>query len=308
MPIEIVVNGYFRSGTTFIWNFLNETFEREGILSFYEPLNPYLALYIRKEDQGQKNRLHGDFLYRSYSNIENELLLKILRNNPNVSHHGIYNDRVLIDYLDIFNNMPQKIFLQPNRLNFHLDLLFGRYTKKIAHVIRHPLDVWLSVKKAIYSSSEDQVIRIIHRILPLFMFKNSFEIVKQYHWIYNHLGYPYNLRDSLYQSTSNYFNTFEKFVVVWTISNYFALKAINNNGGYLLAYEYLIDYPHVVKKELSQFLGMDLVTFPRVKKQNYRKFDKADKIRFLNTLTKYKLVDEFNYITEQSRLKEIWDL
>jgi hypothetical protein len=297
MPIDIVVNGYFRSGTTFIWDYLKNELERYDYLSFYEPLNPDLAILLRKEiKENKKNKLHNKFVFKDYMKLPEEILLKILRDNPNANNIGIISSELLKLYLDYFHNLEKKVFLQPNRLHFHLDIIFENYTNKVIHIIRHPLDVWLSIEKSAYSLVENKIKLALHKLAKPFKLKDAFEIDKQYQWIVNRLGYPYNLKDSLYLKFFNKFNAFEKFVVVWVISNYYAIKTVEQYGGLVIPYEYILDNPKEFKEKVSEFIGIHLEEIPNVKKGNYFKFDKKSEKKLRKVFRNYKIQDESEYI------------
>ena len=299
MPIDVVVNGYFRSGTTFIWNYLKTELEKKGYLSFYEPLSPDLPLLLRKEiKENKKNYLHDMFVFKDYFSLGEGYLLKIIRDNPNANEIGILSTCLLKRYLDYFHELEQKVFLQPNRLHFHLDLVFENYTNKVVHIVRHPLDVWLSIRKSSYALVESKVKKFIHEFLKPIKLKDAFEIDKQYNWIISKLGYPYNFRDSLSIRILNKFNAFHKFVVVWTISNYYAIKMVKKFGGLVIPYEFILNSPEEFKELLSCFLGVTLQDLPRVRKGNCFKFDGNLVRRFYHILSRYKIEDEFMFIRE----------
>lgn len=299
MAIELVVNGYFRSGTTFIWDFLKSTLDESNYLSLYEPLSPEMAIMIRKEKQDYKNRLHNKFVFKDYLKLDEQDLLNILRNNPNANLFGIDSDSSLENYLDIFHTLNEKIFLQPNRMHFHLDLVFENYTKKVIHVIRHPLDVYLSITQGAYKLVDSKYKRLVHEILKPFFLVKSFEIEKQYQWINLKIGYPYTYKDSINLRVVNKFNTFEKFVVVWVVSNYYALKSIEKNCGLLVVYEDLLVNPNENTHKIASYLELELKDIPNVRKDNYFKFDHKLINKINKVVHKYSLDDEFKYILKQ---------
>lgn len=298
MAIKLVVNGYFRSGTTFVWDFMKEALREEGYLSLYEPLNPDMAILINKERDNRINVLHDRFVYKEYLEIDERTLARLLRNNPNANGFGIENDAALIAYLDIFHGMERKLFLQPNRLHFHLDLLFERYGANVVHVIRHPLDVYLSIAKGAYVLVESRFKRALHALARPFLLVRSFEIEKQYRWINYKAGYPAGYRDSIRLRLLNRFDAFEKFVVVWTVSNYCALKSIQAHGGMLLVYEQLLGDPERALQRLNGYTGTEVREIPAVRRDNFYKFDAKMLEKFHQTVAKYSLGREFDFILD----------
>jgi hypothetical protein len=302
MPIDIVVNGYFRSGTTFIWDFLKKELEGQNYISLYEPLHSNLSnLILQEKKNKKKNKLHNKILFEDYLKLNEETLYKLIKNNPNANNFGINSDIELKYYLDIIHNISIPIFLQPNRLHFHLDIIFENYTRNVIHTIRHPLDVWLSIVNAYGkdSSSETLPKKTLRFLLKPFRLKYSFEIEKNFKWIYYKIGYPLNLGESLSTRILNFFNAFEKFVVVWTVSNYYAIKSIKKNNGLLLVYESIICKPDMFINQIGNFLSIDIKGYPNIKKQNYFKFKDSDINKLRNTIDKYKLSEEFTYILNE---------
>jgi len=82
MSIKIVINGYYRSGTSFIGEELRKV---SGYNLYYEPLHPQLSQILK--DQSDSNstvtsRLHELDLWRDYSRLEEKDRLRILVNHP----------------------------------------------------------------------------------------------------------------------------------------------------------------------------------------------------------------------------------
>jgi len=302
MPIKIVVNGYFRSGTTFVWDYLRVHLEERVYLCLYEPLHPDLANLIIQYKKGRKfNKLHNKLLFEDYLKLEEKTLNKLLRNNPNANPLGINSDIELINYLDLLHSIPQNIFLKPNRLNFHLELIFENYTNKVIHIIRHPLDVWNSIMNAYGKDSipESNLKKMLRMLMKKWRLVNSFEIEKNYNWIIRKIGYPYNFRDSLSTRVLNKYNAFEKFVVVWTISNYYAIKSIKDYKGLLLVYESIIANPIKFKNDINIFIDLNIKDTPDIKRGNYFKFKDKDLESLRKAIEKYKLYDEFTYVVSE---------
>ena len=294
MSIKFVVNGYFRSGTTFIWKSLKDTLPE--YLGLYEPLHPKLAKYIQNARMHHtKDPLHNEFLWDDYLAIDKKKMNVILLKHPNMTFHGIQSKKKLQDYLDEINTLKQDVFLQPNRMHFFLELPKQRYNAKIVHVIRDPIDVFQSMRSAYYKNTPLWLfpIKQITEIYNL-QKKNAFQIHQDFHWILNHKKYPHKL--SILKKTKMEYDLFGKFVFVWVLSNYFAIKSLEKNKGYLLIYEKFTQNPKKEFLKLCRFLEIECKTYPKVKSKE-KVQDKKLKKRFLKKIREYNLQKEYDYIT-----------
>ncbi len=314
MGIKIVVNGYFRSGTSFIWNFLKKSLPNDFIC-FYEPLQLEIATAIQREKTNKtKDKLINQFLWQEYINLGEYQLHKLLRNHPSATNDGILNEKALEGYFDEINKLYSNILLQPNRLHFFLDFFKKRYNSKIIHVVRHPLDVYLSiinVDKTIYENSKRKnkikyyLGRVIKKVPSIRTRLGEFEVEKDYLWIRRHVGLPYIQQDSWKMKYLNYQSYFEKMIIVWIFANYYAIKTINEENGYLLVYEELIKEPSKVAKDLEKYLEIKIEQIPKVKSGNSFKFKNKELKKLKKVIAKYKLEEYFEYINEEIKRRGI---
>lgn len=294
MSIKFIVNGYFRSGTTFIWKSLKDTLPR--YLGLYEPLHPKLAEHIQKARiDHTKDPLHNEFLWDDYLAIEKEKMNSILLKHPNMTFFGIQSKEKLQDYLDEINTIKQDVFLQPNRMHFFLDLPKQRYNAKIVHVIRNPIDVFQSMRSAYYKNTPFWLFPI-KKITENYNLqkKNAFQVHQDLHWIIKHQkkSSPPNILKRIKLE----YDLFGKFVFVWVISNYSAIRSIENNKGYLLVYEKLTQNPRKEFLKLCQFLQIECKTYPKVQSKEKATYKKLQK-KFSNKIKEYNLQKEYEYIT-----------
>lgn len=305
MAIKLVVNGYFRSGTTFVWGYLRDSLP--NYICFYEPLHYGLGTWIQREKRKKiKDPLIKELLWQEYINLGDEELVKFLRNHPSATKDGIYNESALVTYFNNLNKIPKPVLLQPNRLHFFLDTFKREYGAKIIHVIRHPLDVYnsiLNVDKTMYLNGNKKgklkyyskkVLKTLYPNIRLHL--GDFEVEKDYRWIRTHIGLPYQHEDNWSIKYFHRQSYFEKYVIVWTITNYYALKTIKNEQGYLLVYEELVKYPQKVTKDLEAYLDLKIKNKPSVMKNNAFKFEKSQLKGLAQVIEKYGLQEEFNYI------------
>lgn len=255
MPIKLIVNGYYRSGTTFFWSLLNSNSLYTQPYVFYEPLHPRLHLHIEKNKHSKEfSPLHGQRIWNQYNEIPENVILNLLKSHPNtIDSNFISNKKILLDYLKVFDSMDEDIVLQTNRLHFHLDDIAKEYPNiKIIHLVRNPLDVYSSMKKASFKSNK----RIKGLIKGLFQSNNVFfDIHKEYKWVSNRLGKDFE-RFFNWTKRIKRKSVFEKFVVIYILANYYAIKSIENHGK-VLTYEMLTNEPNQTSRILSDFLGQE---------------------------------------------------
>ncbi|WP_179344634.1 sulfotransferase domain-containing protein [Winogradskyella ursingii] len=291
MPIKLIVNGYYRSGTTFFWGLLKSSI-LENYKVFYEPLNPYLAQFINKE-KGKKSDLHNVELWNEYINLgETELKLLLLR-HPNKDNKGINGFVQLLDYINQFNNQEEEICLQTNRLHFHLDIIKKQFNNKNVHIIRHPLDVYNSMVKVSKMSTN-----IFKKTIKAMFFSKTlfFSLNSELTWINNSLGKP-NLNIGSWKDRLLMTN-FEKFTIVYTLSNYHALKSIELQSDLFLCYEYLMINKNEAIKDVMRFLDQkeNELSVEMFKPKNIFNFNKSQLSKFKRVISKHKLDDEWLYI------------
>ena len=302
MPVKYVINGYFRSGTTMLYDAVSDALGDQSF-SFYEPCYPKLGLVIRNEEAVQKtDPLHGKKIWREYHRLDDSRRNDILRNHPNTSGAGIQNDPAFLNYIHQFHSIPEPVFLQTNRYHFFLDVVFKEFHIPVAHVIRNPIHVYESICAA-YFSSVSPAKKIIRRITQRYTMKNFFGLENEFDWIVRHTGFPlviYNNWRLRHFSPPDYFT---KFVVVWIVSNYYALRSIEKNNGRLLIYEQLLSNPEKEFGQLSQYFGFSIKS-PAMKPQK-QPADIHMMSRFEKVVENYKLLPLWEYICTQTEKQGI---
>jgi hypothetical protein len=293
MAIKILINGYYRSGTTMLFHQVNNALPVDSV-GFYEPCYPLLGLVVRNEDSTKIQNLHGSTLWKSYQNLAEDVFEDLLRNHPNPDKKGIQNDQALIEYLNIYHNMSSDSFLQTNRYHLFLSVIKREFNPITIHVIRHPLNVFDSIKKA-YSGNATGIKGLIKKLRMLVNVGDFFGNKSEFAYLIQRTGKP----TSLYQNWNlKYFfkpTFFERIIVNWTISNYAALKAIEKNGDKLVIYEELVSKPSEIFAELSETLGLN-VSAPSQIKNTKEEISKEASIKLQHTLRKFNLESEFEYI------------
>lgn len=300
MSIKIVLNGYFRSGTTFLGSYLKECFKHYKYM--YEPLHRNLPYEVRKEAQNKaKNVLHDKFLYTDYQTLDESLLLKLYINRSNWEGIGTTSHPFLLkEYLKVFDSCPSDFTLKINRGSFFLDMINESFHPKIIHVIRHPLDVLASIENAYFRDNISLPKSIIRRIFKPFVFHKAFGIKDDFNWISRHFGVPVDQQNSWRKKYLERTDYFGKFVVVWTLSNYWALKQLKGFNGLLLPYEFVLTNPEKAKNQIGKYLGplSEKAAFGvlNVNRGNYRKHSIKQLQKFVNCAKENDLEDEVKYI------------
>jgi hypothetical protein len=298
-----------------LWQFLKGSLPKDYVC-LYEPLQLKISTAIQREkNEKTKDPLIKEFLWQEYINLGEYELLRVLRNHPSSTNDGIMNEKALESYFDRIDKLYPNILLQPNRLHFFLDLFKQRYNSKIIHIIRNPLDVYLSiinVDRTIYENTGKQnkikyyFSKTIKTIYPQIRSKlGEFEVDKDLLWIKRHIGLPYLQEYSWRLKFFSFQSYFEKMIIVWILTNYYAIKTINQEKGYLLVYEELITKPNKVTKDLEKYLEIKINTPPNVKKGNYNKFEKNMIQKMMKVVTKNKLEKEFQFILDEVRTRGI---
>ena len=208
MAIEVVVNGFYRSGTTMIWNLLKRSNPEKNI--FYEPLNPYLSYYIRSEAYYDvPNPLHNMYLFQEYSQIGNGFIDQIVDKHPALNHPLPNNKKELYEYLQLFHVLDNSI-LQVNRLHFHLNDIHKKYNAKIIHVIRNPFDVYHSIVIDFYKHHYKSKWKFKYIYQYKFRKKhylhlNHFDIKPMYDFIQKKYGYSIDYLEYTEDNSFKYF-------------------------------------------------------------------------------------------------------
>jgi hypothetical protein len=232
------------------------------------------------------------------------MLDRILLNHPNCTKSGISSERDLRDYFDVINSLPDNIMVQPNRAHFFLGTFFREYDSKVIHIVRHPLDVFLSMKKA-YLNNPVLLKRLARKVLHPFIIHDNFDVKKDYEWIMKHTGYPYASYDNWNLKYIRKLNYFDKFVAVWTISNYYAIKSIQENHGLLVVYEELIRRPKDVLQQICDYLDIGYKSLPEIKKDNCFKFANSNLKKLERSVSRYKIGEQFHYVVNQINYNNI---
>lgn len=289
MAIVGIFNGYFRSGTTLVWEVLKKSNQTTRV--FYEPFNPNLFIYLESE-RNQVNPLHKKLLWDEYRKLT-YLEIQNLRSLHSNFYHEIPRDTdKLLKYLNFYNTLEGNIILQTNRLHFHYDIIKRNYDIPIIHIIRDPISVFYSIRNTTYSKKN-----IVNKILKIINF-NPFNIQDLADYIYRYYGLPKNLNGNKYKELLFFYNIKEVFLLTWTISNYLSIKSIEKNSKTeLLIYEKINESNIIENINKYENISFDLKNC-HIKIVN--KYNEKLRKEFYKISEKLGISKEYKYILERS--------
>lgn len=276
---KILVNGFWRSGTSFLYLQLAKNFDN----SLYEPLNPSLGNFIKSSIKGHdiirvhpyfSNNARRNLFYRYYKYFEDNIFDIIKKGHPNTDgiYHVVYNFDKLQRYLSHFKDFNIK------EVSLHLYLKELSEYWDVYHIIRHPVDTFISIINNFYS--------------------NKFVTLKltKLHWILRQLvnklgGNPlyYTAKELMLvygpADLANFgsISAEEAFVISWTISNYIAVRSITKEN--LIIYEDLNSYKKL-PFEIHDQIKPEI--FPRARERYNEDFSKLAE--------RYNLSGEYDYL------------
>jgi hypothetical protein len=299
--IKFIFNGYYRAGTTLMYKILKES--NPELLSFYEPLHPQL---FDSKSKKAALLLHGFYPWDSYKHsdfkhIENEYKKYHVRLKNGADDIIPFNFKDITPLFDLLHNFKRDVILQPNRLHFVLNHIAVRYNCKYAHIIRNPINTWISQTITPLVPDRDKIKKkylLIKKILGKWGKK---------YFLINYL--PKNKKvgrfffiDADYKLIVNKFNLnnndrldyLSKMLIVWTYSNYYAFRQLDKRYGMLVFYEDIVQNPQQQFNILSKFSGIKLgftdIVVPKITTDEYLKYNFIKKLEKLGLI---EMVNEF---------------
>ena len=303
VPIRYIFNGYFRSGTTLLWDILK--ISNPSICVFYEPLHQNLVNLVKKYRKTRSSdNLHGRKLWEEYL-LQGEKFINDL-SEKNIFRQSIYPFSLdeLVNYLDVFNNIDTDTVLQANRLHFYLDEITNHYKTTSFHVLRSPARVYESLM-AIYKQKHKIVnAELINILLWLKNFhtpkSDVFSIKKGINYAYIRHKSPYYWSDNKARSII-LSDPFKSHVLSWILCNYYACKNENTN---VFLYENLITYPEMIEKMIESKTGLIFDVSSVNKKEVDLKHEYMD-ANLVNTVNNLDLIDEYNFILRRCGIYDL---
>lgn len=300
MALTFLVNGFFRSGTTFLFDEIREQFPDRKC--FYEPCYPKLGLVVQnfKTKQGP-DQLHQSSLWNEYAQLTSSEFEALLRNHPNTDNKGIANDDALYSYLNQYHKFDFPCILQSNRYHRYLHAIQSEYNIPVVHTIRNPIAVYHSLVKS-YSQRTSGIKKTIRSAIFPFTSKNYFGQESELRQNIEKLGLPHVFYDNWKFRYFNRISFKEKVYINWILANYAVL--VNNNSILILFYENIISNPHHESGRLSSFIQMPF-EIRNAKKTRESVFSEKEYFDFQNVVNKFKLNDMWQIILKEMNSQNV---
>ena len=145
MPVDLILSGFFRSGTTVLWEAAGRANPRSEV--FYEPCHEQLARQVRAfvNDGGQAHPVHNRSLWTAYARYPG--LAEALHKAR--SSAALVPDIAAVERaLSIFaERVTAPTILQVNRWGHLLPELHRRTGLPYVHILRNPTDVQASMRR-----------------------------------------------------------------------------------------------------------------------------------------------------------------
>lgn len=316
MAIELVINGYFRSGSTMMWDLVKKS--NPEMLCMYEPCHPELFRKIITEDPNKCFELHKMAVWADYHKLERSQIEKLRK-----LHHM---ETIVLEfekwqsYFDYIGSLSKHVFLQPNRAHFILEDMYRRYSCPIVHLVRNPLDTLVSfglvdklgnpvpdipsmksgfAKKAKLVMSELSKSKTVSDAAYLLNFymsaRSKGHSVSNYSYKEN---YTALLGKGIVKKPDYEPDNLDIFLLVWASVNLHAKKQTERIGkkGACMNYEDIISKP---KETLGWFeghgIGIDL-SLIKIRNTSVREFPTAFRGNVIQKLDKLGLVEDVRYI------------
>lgn len=158
--------------------------------------------------------------------------------------------------------------------------------------------VYESIQK-VPRNSKSRIKSFLKFILHSLGLNLPFELNENFSYIMKRYGipkkYPYSWKMRLQT-----INQFDKFVIVWTVSNYYAIKNIEKEGLMIVYDEIFLDHDRFIQK-LNEYLsseGIKINTKIEIHKKNLVGSDKLKKV-FLDRIKYYELEEHLDYILKE---------
>ena len=241
--ITLIINGYYRSGTTIIGRLFAES--NSDLVYIHEPHSPLVLDELKRYSMHSIHPLHGFPIYSGYYKLTREQLETF---KQIYKQHDFINDKdTVIRILDFFNALPRKILIKSNQLHTWLDIVIQRYECKVIHVYRNVADTLYNHVYPEYQSNEEY-------LKKLFIDKNmNYKFIIGF-WI-----------DEMYNSVKKRFNLpkiderdiVEKFIVMYITLNQYAIeKCLETEKCYVLHFNDFVNRTRDYMYYLRYFTGL----------------------------------------------------
>lgn len=266
-----------------------------GMYVFCEPLHNELFLAIYRE-QHLRQCGHDYSTTNEYIN-QGQGFFKLLRQAHPLISGGVFTFKVdqVIKYFEIFDSLDKHVILQPNRMHFIISDITKAFDCTVAHLIRHPLDVFNSI---MFSSPKLKYLQESFGLNPyalrLLKCPNQYFLDEQCNFISQYFGVMADC--TLYHKylhPKRYY--LERFLIVWTIVNWYAVGETDVVNGMVIRYEDCVAGDGLQK--IANFAGINMETSKvKLHSKSIRKHSHKDLELCYMLAEKNGIMDKFKYL------------
>ncbi len=240
MSIKGFFNGYYRSGTSAIWDSVRK---ESSIHFYYEPLNKK-RISENIYDTPQNNKLHDLYLWEEYhkmdDNLKTQLLIKMKALN-------LYNKESVNDLFSFYDSFDDDVYMQTNRLDFIPQDSYNTFI----HIVRNFEDVYssfLNIFSKRYFGIYKKFKKIKHRLFNPYLFSEMWNI-KEY--VEKNIDIFPEFNSALKLSNREYH------FLSWLIFNYkiCCLEKCKN----IIIYESVVQNNHILNSIIKDAWGIDII-------------------------------------------------
>ncbi|MFA5582365.1 MAG: hypothetical protein WDA25_10485 [Paracoccaceae bacterium] len=247
--MPLVLNGFFRSGTSVLWRAIAEASPDKRVL--YEPCHPDLLAHIRRPDD--PDPLHGFALWHAYRPYLPVLEPLFAAYAPRASIYPHDGARVVAYARGLGRDLGADL-VQVNRWHFVLGDLAAAGAP-LVHVLRNPFDIYASFLRIFAQRRPRWARKMIHRLAPDYLPPNSWGMRRA-------LGETGGTMPPRYLSRRG----LDTFLAVWLRANAAGVSACAHHGGAVFWVEDIATDPRGFAAHLAGFgLGCDTALFARAR-------------------------------------------
>ncbi len=299
MSIKLLINGFFRSGTTIVWKIFRDS--NPDIISFYEPCHEEILDRLELfRNKPYIDKLHNISVWDEYFKVPG-LIPMIQRSHPNLAKGNIFPDNAgdVVDYSKVYDDLDADVILQTNRWGLFLEEIHKELCIPVMHITRNPFDVYRSMQN-VYFGQGSPAKNIVKNVFTGHFSKKAFGILNMYENISGKFDIHTRERKTRLGARFNS-KAFDMFFIVWSITNYYAIKAMEDGQGLALEYEAMLKRPDEAKEAIEAKFAVAF-NHKGILNQPAREMflSGEEKEMLLKTAEELKVYNEFLYITKNA--------
>lgn len=249
---RLIVNGFFRSGTSILWQALEKANPERPVL--YEPCHPDLAdLVAEAAEGGEAHPIHGFRLWDAYTPyLEDVARLHNTYTRGN-RHVFAFDDVVAADYAHKLFEITGASVLQANRWHFVLNEISAATGARPMHLMRDPAGVYRSFQSIFRNNRSAWVGALLKAAAPNYLPPGSWEMLDALQQVSEYL--PAQAVPLLRTRRFSPGKSQDVFLAVWLVSNAQAIRAAQESGGTI---HWIEDIVHDPARFTAEIMPMGL--------------------------------------------------